>query len=129
MPVTTVTDPPGVVATEDRDDRGSELPERRRRARVQLRCPVSFFRVDGREPTRAITLNISSDGFYCLSNTPFVPGQLIGCLLLVSANDPDGRERKVALDCQVRVVRVSNRGIDGMYGIGCKIEDYRFVQV
>lgn len=96
---------------------------------MQLRWSVCFFREDSRETTHATTLNISSDGFYCLSNVALVAGQLLGCLLLVPSNDPDERERNVVLDCRVRVVRVSIREIDGMFGIACRIEDYRFIQL
>jgi hypothetical protein len=129
MPFTTVTNPPGTPQPEDRDSSETDLPERRKRARLQLRWSVCFFLEDRREPIQATTLNVSSDGFYCLANVAFDPGQVLGCLLLVPANDPDGPERKVALDCRVRVVRVNDREIDRMYGIACKIEDYRFIQL
>ena len=105
-------------------------PERRKRVRLQLRWPVCFFREDGREPARATTLNISSDGFYCLSDSMLAPGQILGCLLLVPAHDPEGRERRLALKCRVRVLRVSNEEeIDRMFGIACRIEDYGLIQM
>jgi hypothetical protein len=126
MPVTTVTNPLKVLV-DACDAGGSESKERRRRARLQLQCSVCFYQEDDREPTHATTLNISSDGFYCLSHVAFVPGQMLGCLLLVPEHHPDGRDRKVALDCRVRVVRVSNREIDRLFGIACRIEDYHFV--
>lgn len=129
MPVTTVPNPPGVLVAEDRQGSGNELPDRRRRPRLQLRWSVCFFREDSRELTHATTLNISSDGFYCLSNAALVAGQLSSCRLLVPSNDPDGRERNVVLACRVRVVRVSSREIDRMFGIACRIEDYRFIQL
>ena len=34
----------------------------------------------------------------------------------------------LTVECKVRIVRVQLQG-DGLYGVGCHIEDYRFVDV
>jgi hypothetical protein len=129
MPVNAAIPFPGVEPAETCTYGGNELTERRRRARLQLRWSVWFFRESGREPLSATTLNISSEGFYCLSDFNFVPGQVLSCLMLVPTHDPEERERRMALDCRVRVVRVSEREVDRTFGIACRIEDYRFIQI
>src|SRR5579885_3552880 len=49
--------------------------ERRRRSRMDLHWPVCLSRSGRTEPVRSSTQNISSDGFYCLCQEPFVTGE------------------------------------------------------
>ena len=116
----------GDQQAENREPDGIDPLERRRRPRLQLRLPVYLFGEDGLEPLQATTLNISSDGFYCLSKDPLELGQVCGCLLVVPAHDPDARQRKITLTCRVRVVRISHSESDQLFGIACQIEDYHF---
>lgn len=127
MPVTNVPYPEGVQQTEQHEIIGNAMPERRRRVRLPLRLPVCLFREEGREPVNATTVNVSSDGFYCVTDANLETGEVMGCLLVVPTHDPYSRERKTALDCRVRVVRVSNLDIERMYGVACHIEDYHFI--
>jgi hypothetical protein len=127
---------PGNIAIHSREvervencDPGSDLVERRRRTRLRLRWAVCFLREDGRDLSYATTVDISSDGFYCLSNVTLPPGQVLGCLLLLPTHDPEERERRIALECRVRVLRVNNREIDSMFGIACQIEDHHFSEL
>jgi hypothetical protein len=128
MPIETLARYGEIQERESRTTGLDNPTERRRRPRLRLRLPVYFFREGGQEPLPATTLNISSEGFYCLSNVAFKLGQVLGCLLVVPTHDPDARERKTGLDCRVRVVRVSNLEIDHLFGVACQIEDYHFLQ-
>lgn len=49
------------------------------------------------------------------------------CSLKLPAHHPHGVEQAVSLECRVRVIRVEAPDVDGLYGIGCLIEDYHFL--
>lgn len=100
--------------------------ERRKRVRMQLHWPVCFSGIHAAGTIETKTRDLSSDGFYCLSKTPLVPGTLISCTLKVPAHDPFGDERMLPLECKIRVIRVEPKDEDGNFGIGCHIEDYHF---
>lgn len=103
--------------------------ERRRRTRVLVHWPLCFFSVGGTEVIETTTTDLSSDGFYCVANAPFVPGEIRECTLGVPTNRRNGGERIQPIQCRVRVIRVEALGEGGLFGIGCHIEDYRFVRV
>jgi len=103
------------------------LRERRRRARVQAHWPICFTQPDTEKTVEAITHDLSSDGFYCQANTAFVPGELRECTLGVPMHQPNSGDRPRLVFCRVRVIRVEALGEDGFYGVGCRIEDYRFM--
>jgi PilZ domain len=96
--------------------------DRRRRTRWRVQWPIQFRGGPG-GPVDTLTHDLSSDGFYCLTDAPFVPGEVRLCTLSVPANHPDDLTRRIPLRCRVRVVRVEAEG--GMFGIGCSIEDYQ----
>jgi hypothetical protein len=100
--------------------------DRRRRARVQIHWPVSFIRTGTSDCVETVTHDLSSDGFYCVANTAFVPGEIRECILSVPMHRPYGGERVRPVLCRVRVIRVETLGEDGSYGVACRIEDYRF---
>jgi hypothetical protein len=50
------------------------------------------------------------------------------CILKVPTHHPERRECLASLECQVRIVRVDSPNRDGLYGLGCEIIDYRFLQ-
>ena len=102
--------------------------DRRRRVRMQVHWPLRFLRSDLLEAVETVTSDLSSEGFYCLANTPFVPGELRVCTLGVPTNYPRSGERMLTVECKVRIVRAQLRD-DGLYGVGCHIEDYRFVDI
>jgi hypothetical protein len=109
-------------------DSGNHFPDRRLRVRLKLRWPVCFFE-DTHEIAHATTVNISSNGFYCLSEVPLTPGQVVSCVVGVPAHDPSEPERTNALKCQVRIVRVTEHVAEQRFGIGCRIEDYRLFPI
>ena len=103
------------------------VEQRRTRVRTRLHWPVRFFQPSALHTVETVTQNLSSSGFYCLAQTPFVPGELMTCSLKLPAHHPNGVEQAVSLECRVRVVRVEAPDVDGFYGIGCRIEDYHFL--
>ncbi len=71
---------------------------------------------------RASTLNISSRGFYCLTDHPYSPGERLRCrIAMMPGSSPLGAD-SVYLDCIAEVVRVESA--DNAYGIGCRIIRY-----
>src|SRR6266404_294639 len=101
--------------------------DRRNRIRTQVHCPVRFLRSGTLDPLDTTTQNLSSDGFYCLLKSPFVPGESVACTLSLPAHQPHSTERMLSLECRVRIIRVEAPDGDGLYGIGCRIEDYCFL--
>jgi PilZ domain-containing protein len=117
--------PTSTNAAEDLPSVGYSFhPERRKRARLQVQWPLRFR--CGPESTiiEAITGDLSSDGFYCVAPSPFVPGEVQICTLSVPANHPDDLSLMITVQCRVRVVRVEVLAERGAFGIGCHIEDY-----
>lgn len=101
--------------------------ERRRRARAQVHWPLSFSRAGSTDLVRTITQDLSSHGFYCVANAGFVPGETVECTLVIPTHHPNGGKPALPVRCRVRVVRVEMLGEGGFCGVGCEIEDYRFV--
>ena len=99
--------------------------ERRKRARLQVHWRL-LIRQDASSVVETVTHDLSTDGFYCLSVTPFVPGEIRDCTLRVPTHDPENVSRTLQLHCRVRVVRVETLAETGLYGVGCRIENYRF---
>jgi hypothetical protein len=102
------------------------LRERRRRIRVHVHWPVRFFLEGTEETVDTVTQDLSSDGFYCQASTVFVPGEIRACTLGVPTHHRNGGGIRPVL-CKVRVIRVEALGADGLYGVGCRIEDYHFI--
>jgi hypothetical protein len=92
---------------------------------MQVHWPLAFFR-PGTTALETVTHDLSSDGFYCQACATFVPGEIRDCTLHVPTHNPNGGERVLPVQCRVRIVRVEALTNDGVYGVGCRIEDYRF---
>jgi hypothetical protein len=101
--------------------------ERRRRVRTRVHWPLRFLGSGAMGALETVTQNLSSDGFYCRIRAPFVAGERIECAFSVPAHHPNTTEQML-LECKVRIVRVEEPDEDGLYGIGCRIEDYRFAK-
>lgn len=101
-------------------------PERRRRVRTNVHWPVLLLRDQNEEAVESQTLDLSVNGFYCLSKTSFAAGESLIGLLKLPTHDPGERTAQGHLECRVTVVRVDPVGADGQFGIACQIEDYRF---
>ena len=100
---------------------------RRKRTRAQLHWPLSFALTGTAETVQTITQDLSSDGFYCIANARFVPGEARHCTLLVPTHHPGGENSPLHVLCKVRIIRVEVTGERGFYGVGCQIMDYRLV--
>jgi hypothetical protein len=100
---------------------------RRKRTRAQLHWPLSFPLTGTTETVQTITQDLSSDGFYCIANARFVPGEARHCTLLVPTHRPGGENSPLHVLCKVRIIRVEVTGERGFYGVGCQIIDYRLV--
>jgi hypothetical protein len=98
-------------------------PERRRRARTLVHWRVLLFPEGGSDGIETVTQNLSSTGFYCLSATPFSPGESLFCSIIVPAHDSKSEVHSLALECTVQVMRAESAS-NGLYGIACQIEDY-----
>jgi len=109
------------------EETDSAVRERRRRTRIKVHWPICFFRQGTAEFVETVTHNLSSDGFYCLARAPFVPGEIRECTLGVPIFHPNGGDQLRPVLCRVRVIRVETLRDDGSYGVGCQIEDYRFL--
>jgi hypothetical protein len=93
---------------------------------VLVHWPIRFIRSGTGEIVETVTHDLSSDGFYCLANIAFVPGEIRECTLGVPMHNANNGDRVRPVLCRVRVIRVEALGEDGFYGLGCRIEDYRF---
>lgn len=100
--------------------------EKRKRVRTTVHWPVLFFRNHSADGIESTTLNLSSTGFYCLSGMLFAAGESLFCTLRVPSYDPAGNERIWILECRVRVKRAEPVALEGVFGVACEIEDYRF---
>jgi hypothetical protein len=100
--------------------------ERRKRERLRLRLPVLFLRPESDGPLRTETLDISNNGFYCITTQPFAPGEKLTCLIGVPKRSSSKRDSKdgLYLQAEVDVVRIVVNSGNG-FGVGCRISDYR----
>lgn len=72
----------------------------------------------------AVTENISSDGFYCVSQHSFVPGEILEVELSLPTHNPDCLEERARVICQAQIVRLDSTWLGPGYGIGCRFETY-----
>lgn len=117
-----------VPGYQDMGYRPGECADRRKRSRLQVHWPLRFLDGDTADIVETVTRDLSSDGFYCLARMPFVPGEFKLCTLGVPTSHPRNTDRVLSVECTVRIIRVQAQE-DGFYGIGCRIEDYRFAQL
>jgi len=103
--------------------------ERRRRLRADVHWAVRLVRHAIRAPIEieSVTDNLSSEGFYCLCDESFVPGEFLECILFVPTHTRNAERECFGLRCLVRVVRAERLSTGSRCGIGCHIEDYRVI--
>jgi hypothetical protein len=103
--------------------------ERRKRPRLNLRCPVSLYTdVNGLSVVRTKTENLSSEGFYCIVAGRFPLHQRLVSVIEIPLESWRHSEQTLRLRCQVSVTRVEELA-NGAYGIACRIVDYSVVAV
>ena len=94
---------------------------------MQVHWRVSFSDPATNGALESITHDLCSDGFYCVTSVAFIPGEIRTCMLAIPVRNRDGDANPVRVYCKVRVIRVEALAESGMYGIGFRIEDYRFL--
>src|SRR5215469_4274933 len=109
------------------NSREEQHPERRKRPRTLVHWQVVLFRDHGDKIIETTTQNLSSCGFYCLLGASLTQGERLFCRLQVPLPEAPHRKSFGVLECRVRVTRVEPALADGLVGIACRIEDYRFV--
>jgi hypothetical protein len=100
--------------------------ERRKRTRLRLKLPVIIIRSESDGPLQTETLNISNNGFYCITTQPFAPGDKLACLIVVPTRSSCHSEinDRLCLQAEVDVVRIMVNNGNG-FGVGCRISNYR----
>lgn len=99
--------------------------DRRSRPRMRLALPLTLFRSGGAERIETSTEDVSCDSFYCVSDRPFSPNELLECELLMPGDDVGSvPEDDLSIHCQARVVRVDARGPNRGFGVACRLADY-----
>jgi hypothetical protein len=98
--------------------------ERRKRVRTSVHWRVTLFRASPRSIIETATKDLSSDGFYCITNSTMTVGESVIVLLQAPAHDPRGADQTYLFRCKGRVVRVEPDGVDGCFGVACHIDDY-----
>jgi len=96
--------------------------ERRKRLRAPVRWRITILSPGLEDAVESSTLNLSSDGFYCTTDIPFVREQRLSVVLHAPAHRPGDGEATCMLRCKATVVRTESK--DGQYGVACRIEDY-----
>ena len=97
--------------------------ERRRRSRFKLRCGIQLCRVDDHVIVKTQTDNLSVEGFYCTSDEPLSPGDLLECEVLLARSGTSFQGPSLVLHRRVRVLRVEIRGLEPGFGVACRFED------
>ena len=105
---------------------GVQSSERRRRTRLRVHWLLRLHKANATEAVETVTHDLSSDGFYCLAKTSFVPGESLTCTLGVPTRHPNGAARLVSVECRARIVRVE-AAPGGLFGVACRIEEYRLL--
>ena len=107
----------------------AKLFDRRGALRLDLACPVSLSRPGEALPVVSKTENLSTKGFYCISDRPFSPNETLNCEVVIpspaSGHKP---EMNLVLRAVVEVVRVVAKGMDPGFGLACQIKSYTIGQ-
>ena len=99
--------------------------ERRSRPRLSLALPLVLTRSAQAERIETHTENVSCDSFYCISDRPLTPNEIVECELLIPGDSVSSvPEGDLWLSCHARVVRVVAREPQAGFGVACRLEDY-----
>lgn len=101
--------------------------DRRKFPRVKLHLPVRLYSSEDSLPTETETVDISRDGFYCVTDRPFEPGARLRCVLVLPDAGPGGSGH-VRLEGTAEVIRISVSSGARAFGIGCCLREYRLVE-
>jgi PilZ domain len=99
--------------------------DRRGAVRLELGYPVSLSRSGEVSAVAARTENLSSKGFYCVSERPFAPQEELDCELVIPRGTPGHLpQNDLVLRGVVEVVRVVAKGMSPGYGLACQLKSY-----
>jgi len=101
--------------------------ERRRSPRVSLQWTLYLVCDGGKRRFRTKTRDISPEGFYCVVDHWFQPGELLECDIAVPVHNLKNPNEVVYLRCRAQAVRVERAAGGAEFGLACRIEDYRVI--
>src|ERR1700722_7978787 len=108
----------------------AKLFDRRGALRLDLACPVSLSRPGEATPVVSKTENLSTKGFYCVSDRPVSPNETLNCEVVIpSTASEDVPQITLVLRAVVEVVRVVAKGMDPGFGLACQIKSYTIAQL
>jgi len=99
--------------------------DRRRRARLALHWTARLLTSD-QGWVEASIHNMSSDGFYCLSESEFPADSTTLCVIVGPAHTPSKSHNFISIECKIKVVYSVPAGPKGVFGAGCRIQEYQF---
>ena len=103
----------------------ASLFERRNAVRLDMACPVVLSRPGDASTVVSRTENLSTKGFYCVSDRPFSPNETLNCELEIASAAPGHLPQvDLVLRAVVEVVRVVAKGMDPGFGLACQIKSY-----
>jgi hypothetical protein len=102
------------------------VADRRKLSRVKLRLPVRLSPPGYPLPIETETVDISRDGFFCMTDHPLEPGTQMRCVLMLSTARRTG-SGEVRLEGTAEVVRITVNHSGEGFGIGCCLRDYHLV--
>jgi hypothetical protein len=99
--------------------------DRRGAVRLDMACAVSLSRPGDPSTVVSKTENLSTRGFYCISERPFLPRETLDCELVIPTAAPGHLPQvDLVLRAVVEVVRVVAKGMDPGFGLACQIKSY-----
>lgn len=99
--------------------------ERRSRPRVNLSLPLVLIRPGDEARIETQTGNVTCDSFYCVSDRPLSPGEVIECELFIEGESVSSvPQDDLRLSCRARVIRVVPRPSQDGFDVACRLEEY-----
>jgi hypothetical protein len=104
-------------------------PDRRRRARLRLAYPLCLYRRGEASRIEAKTLDISCEGFFCITDHIFSPRETLECELVIFSEEVrQPLEHSIILRCRAEVVRVVPQADESAFGVAFRLADYTISQ-
>lgn len=105
--------------------RPANVLDRRGAVRLDMACPVFLSKPGDHTAVVSKTENLSTKGFYCVSDRPFSPHETLNCELEIPSASPGHLPQvNLVLRAVVEVVRVVAKGLDPGFGLACQIKSY-----
>lgn len=103
----------------------ADAPDRRRRPRFRLACPLRLFRPGDGSVIDTKTRDISCEGFFCVTGSLLSPNEQLECELAIPAgHNGSGHDEPIVLRCRAEVVRVERQQENLFFGVACRVADY-----